>query len=262
MMTDITIHIVGIGNLGMSFLKGFNNIKEGLTLNLYESNNEIVESLNESFNVQTSLDEIDKGVLLLCIKPNNLNQFIQDNKSQISDKVLIATPLAGVSISHFENHFKNKILRLMPNLAIKNNSGFIPFSKNYDGDYLDFIEKLNHLGKTNEYPEDLFHIITAIFGSGPAWYFELSSKIADAAEKLGMEKEEAKLLIEQLILSLPSLTGENDFDKIVNDIKSPNGTTEAGINSLKENSFDKIIFDAIESAVTRSIAISREMDNG
>ena len=73
MMTDITIHIVGIGNLGMSFLKGFNNVKEGLTLNLYESNNEIVENLNESFNVQTSLDEIDKGVLLLCIKPNNLN---------------------------------------------------------------------------------------------------------------------------------------------------------------------------------------------
>ena len=261
-MTDINIHIVGIGNLGKSFLNGFNNVKEGLILNLYEINKEIVENLDDSLNVQTGFDQIDEGVLLLCIKPNNLNYFIKDNRSKISDKVLIATPLAGVSLNHFESHFKNKILRLMPNLAIKNNSGFIPYTKNYEGDYLDFIEKLNHLGKTKEYSEDLFDIITAIFGSGPAWYFELSSKITDAAEKLGMEKREAKLLIEQLILSLPSLIGEKDFDKIIKDIQSPNGTTEAGLNSLKENSFDQIIFDAIDSAVKRSIAISKETDDG
>ena len=150
----------------------------------------------------------------------------------------------------------------MPNLAIKNNSGFIPYAKNYDEDYLYFIEKLNHLGQTNEYPEDLFDIITAIFGSGPAWYFELSSKITDAASKLGMETDDAKFIVEQLILSLPSFIGEQEFNEIVNNIKSPNGTTEAGINSLNDNSFDKIIYDAIEAAVKRSIKISKEINDG
>jgi len=89
----------------------------------------------------------------------------------------------------------------------------------------------------------------------------MSSKIVDAAEKLGMEKEEAKVIVEQLILSLPSLLGEISFDEIVDNIKSPNGTTEAGINSLSENSFDKIIYNAIEAATNRSIEISKENNN-
>ena len=262
MMTDINIHIVGIGNLGMSFLEGFKSLKDGTSFYLYENNKEIIKNLESSYSVTTDIDQIDNGVLLLCIKPNNLNEFINVNKSKISDQVLIATPLAGVSINHFENHFKNKVLRLMPNLAIKNNSGFIPYAKNYDEDYLYFIEKLNHLGQTNEYPEDLFDIITAIFGSGPAWYFELSSKIKDAASKLGMETDDAKFIVEQLILSLPSFIGEQEFNEIVNNIKSPNGTTEAGINSLNDNSFDKIIYDAIEAAVKRSIKISKEINDG
>ena len=262
MMTDINIHIVGIGNLGMSFLEGFKSLKDGTSFYLYENNKEIIKNLESSYSVTTDIDQIDNGVLLLCIKPNNLNEFINVNKSKISDQVLIATPLAGVSINHFENHFKNKVLRLMPNLAIKNNSGFIPYAKNYDEDYLYFIEKLNHLGQTNEYPEDLFDIITAIFGSGPAWYFELSSKITDAASKLGMKTDDAKFIVEQLILSLPSFIGEQEFNEIVNNIKSPNGTTEAGINSLNDNSFDKIIYDAIEAAVKRSIKISKEINDG
>ena len=262
MMTDINIHIVGIGNLGMSFLEGFKSLKDGTSFYLYENNKEIIKNLESSYSVTTDIDQIDNGVLLLCIKPNNLNEFINVNKSKISDQVLIATPLAGVSINHFENHFKNKVLRLMPNLAIKNNSGFIPYAKNYDEDYLYFIEKLNHLGQTNEYPEDLFDIITAIFGSGPAWYFELSSKITDAASKLGMETDDAKFIVEQLILSLPSFIGDQEFNEIVNNIKSPNGTTEAGINSLNDNSFDKIIYDAIEAAVKRSIKISKEINDG
>ena len=64
---------------------------------------------------------------------------------------------------------------------------------------------------------------------------------------------------------------ENEIDKLkeykygfttdIENIKSPKGTTEAGINSLENNSFDKIIYEAIESAVERSIEISKAMEN-
>ena len=129
MMTDNNIHIVGIGNLGMSFLDGFKSLKDTTSFYLYENKLETVKNLESSYSVSNNIDQIDNGVLLLCIKPNNLNEFIDLNKSKISDQVLIASPIAGVSINYFENHFKNKVLRLMPNLAIKNNSGFIPYSK-------------------------------------------------------------------------------------------------------------------------------------
>lgn len=261
MMTDINLHIIGLGNLGQSFLNGFNNIDHGFNIYLYEENSEVVNNLNTTYEIQESINEIDDGVVLLCIKPNDLNSFINLTKSKISSGVLIASPIAGTTISHYENNFENKIIRLMPNLSISNNSGFIPFTKNYEEDYLGFISKLNLLGETHEYSEDLFDIITAIFGSGPAWYFELSSKITDSAVNLGMKKEDAKLIVQKLMLSLPSLVGNNDFDQVVNNIKSPNGTTEAGLNSLANDSFDKVIFNAIESAVNRSIEISKDTDD-
>ena len=261
MMTDINLHIIGLGNLGQSFLNGFNNIDHGFNIYLYEENSEVVNNLNTTYEIQESIDDIDDGVVLLCIKPNDLNNFINLSKSKISSGVLIASPIAGMTISHYENNFENKIIRLMPNLSISNNSGFIPFAKNYEEDYLGFISKLNLLGETHEYSEDLFDIITAIFGSGPAWYFELSSKITDSAVNLGMKKDDAKLIVQKLMLSLPSLVGNNDFDQVVNNIKSPNGTTEAGLNSLANDSFDKVIFNAIESAVNRSIEISKDTDD-
>ena len=149
----------------------------------------------------------------------------------------------------------------MPNLAIKQKSGFIPFTRNYTDDYLNFVEILNTLGSTQEYDESFFHIITAIYGSGPAWYFELSAKIVNSAVNLGMDGSDAKILVSNLLSSLPHLTGEKVFDEIVENIKSPKGTTEAGINSLENNSFDKIIYEAIESAVERSIEISKAMEN-
>ncbi len=261
MMTDINLHIIGLGNLGQSFLNGFNNTDHGFNIYLYEENSQVVNNLNTTYEIQESINEIDDGVVLLCIKPNDLNSFINLTKSKISSGVLIASPIAGTTISHYENNFENKIIRLMPNLSISNNSGFIPFAKNYEEDYLGFISKLNLLGETHEYSEDLFDIITAIFGSGPAWYFELSSKITDSAVNLGMKKEDAKLIVQKLMLSLPSLVGNNDFDQVVNNIKSPNGTTEAGLNSLANDSFDKVIFNAIESAVNRSIEISKDTDD-
>ena len=261
MMTDINLHIIGLGNLGQSFLNGFKNIDHGFNIYLYEENSEVVNNLNTTYEIQESIDDIDDGVVLLCIKPNDLNDFINLSKSKLSSEVLIASPIAGITISHYENNFENKIIRLMPNLSISNNSGFIPFAKNYEEDYLGFISKLNLLGETHEYSEDLFDIITAIFGSGPAWYFELSSKITDSAVNLGMKKEDAKLIVQKLMLSLPSLVGNNDFDQVVNNIKSPNGTTEAGLNSLANDSFDKVIFNAIESAVNRSIEISKDTDD-
>jgi len=70
----------------------------------------------------------------------------------------------------------------------------------------------------------------------------------------------ADLLIKELIKALPNLVNQSDsFDSLVERVKSPNGTTEAGINSLIEDSFDKIIKNAIQKSSNRSIEISEEL---
>ena len=259
-MNNLDIHIVGLGNLGSALLRGLINLDKNLIFNLYEKEVKINEVIKTEFEIlpKLEIDFIESGVLILCIKPDNLNAFIESNKEKISEDVLICTALAGVEISYISKFLNNKIIRLMPNLSIKDNNGFIPYTKNYDADYLSFLEVLQGLGSISEYDEELFHIITAIYGSGPAWYLELSSKIVEVATQLGLSRIESNKIITELLKSLPSLVSEEEFSNIVERIKSPKGTTEAGLNSLTDDSFDKIIFNAINAATERSIEISKE----
>ena len=75
-----------------------------------------------------------------------------------------------------------------------------------------------------------------------------------------MNENDATNLIKGLIKALPNLINEEDtFNELINKVKSPKGTTEAGLNSLNIDNFDKIIFNAIQQATNRSFEISSEL---
>ena len=75
-------------------------------------------------------------------------------------------------------------------------------------------------------------------------------------------EDEAEELVKELIKALPNLINTKDsFAELVNKVKSPKGTTEAGLDSLNDDSFDTIIFNAIQQARNRSIEISAELKN-
>ena len=264
MVKQIDISILGLGNLGTAFFEGL-RLNNDVNLYLYEENEQTRKSLLELYDVEVlpNIDTIDSGTLILCIKPQNIKDFFKSFSNKIGENILICSPVAGLEIDTISKHVKNKIIRIMPNLLIRDNNGFIPFVKNYDGDYLNFIDvALSSLGNTEEFDEELFALITAISGSGPAWFYELSNQLVNSATKLGMIEKDATNLIKGLIKALPNLINEEDtFNELVNKVKSTKGTTEAGLNSLNNDYFDKIIFNAIQQATNRSIEISTELKN-
>ncbi len=264
MMKKIDISILGLGNLGTAFFEGLH--KNGnINLHLYEENEQTRRSLLKSYDTKIlpNIETIDSGILILCIKPQNIKDFFKSSSNKIGENVLICSPVAGLEIETVNQYVENKIIRIMPNLLIRENNGFIPFVKNYDGDYLNFIDMgLSFLGNIEEFDEELFALITAISGSGPAWFYELSNQLVNSATKLGMNENDATNLVKGLIKALPNLINEDDtFDELVNKVKSPKGTTEAGLNSLIVDNFDNIIFNAIRQATNRSIEISTELKN-
>ena len=264
MMKKIDINILGLGNLGTAFFEGLRK-NSNINLHLYEENEQTRRSLLKLYDTKIlpNIETIDSGILILCIKPQNIKDFFKSSSNKIGENVLICSPVAGLEIETVNQYVENKIIRIMPNLLIRENNGFIPFVKNYDGDYLNFIDVgLSFLGNTEEFDEELFALITAISGSGPAWFYELSNQLVNSATKLGMNENDATNLIKGLIKALPNLINEDDtFDELVNKVKSPKGTTEAGLNSLIVDNFDNIIFNAIRQATNRSIEISTELKN-
>ena len=264
-MEKMDIHIVGLGNLGSAFLKGLKGLNVNTNIYLYDSSKDVKQSIEKNFSltVDDSLSEITQGVLLLCIKPQSINKFFDDYKKNIAKDVLICTPVAGLEIKTIEKYLRNNILRIMPNLLIQDKTGFIPFSSNYEGDYLSFIKNiLGNLGNVKEIDESMFPVITALSGSGPAWFYELSNQLVNSGTELGLRPEDSELIVKELVKALPSLIHDDEtFKNLVNKVKSPGGTTEAGLNSLKDASFDKIIFEAIQEATQRSTQISIELSD-
>jgi len=264
-MEKMGIHIVGLGNLGSAFLKGLEDLQENTDIYLYEGSKDVRQSIQENYSLtpKESLNVISEGVLILCIKPQNINEFFDTYKDKIARDVLICSPIAGLEIKTIEKYFENNVLRIMPNLLIQDKTGFIPFTSNYEGDYLNFIHNiLENLGTVKEVDESMFAIITALSGSGPAWFYELSNQLVNSGTELGLSFKDSELIIRELIKALPSLVHEDEtFKDLVNKVKSPGGTTEAGLNSLNDASFDKIILEAIQKATQRSTEISKELNN-
>ena len=263
-MEKTDIHIIGLGNLGSSFIEGLMSSNSDHSIKVYELSNEVLETYeklypeNDYFN---SFDHFNSGVLILCVKPQSINEIFNQIKGKIHEDVLICSPIAGLEIDHIEKSLGNKIIRIMPNLLIRNNNGFIPYAKNYDNDYIDFIKStLNQLGRTKEFSEEYFPVITALSGSGPAWFFMLSNELIEAGNKLGLTNQESEILVNEIIKGLPEFISDDvTFSDLISKVKSPKGTTEAGLNSLKNDSFDTIILNAIEKATQRSIELSKEL---
>ena len=108
--------------------------------------------------------------------------------------------------------------------------------------------------------EDEMHRFTSIIGSGQAFLFQVLNTYLEELEKISFTDQVAtKSMFQDFISSLgDSFSQDSNFESLINKIKSPGGTTQAGLESLKNNNLDKILQDAFQAAEDRSIEISNE----
>ena len=108
--------------------------------------------------------------------------------------------------------------------------------------------------------EDEMHRFTSIIGSGQAFLFQVLNTYLKELEKISFTDQVAtKLMFQDFISSLgDSFSEDSNFESLINKIKSPGGTTQAGLESLENNNLDKILQDAFQAAEDRSIEISNE----
>ena len=108
--------------------------------------------------------------------------------------------------------------------------------------------------------EDEMHRFTSIIGSGQAFLFQVLNTYLQELEKIAStDQATARSMFQDFVSSLgDSFSQEQNFESLINKIKSPGGTTQAGLESLKINNLEKILQDAFQAAEDRSIEISNE----
>ncbi len=200
--------------------------------------------------------------IILSVKPQDAKEVIMGIKNYLNKKTILISIMAGVSIKELirlSGH--RKIVRMMPNLGLSVGQG-IAVWKQTGLSSLEFKKAKNFINKISDNfeikNEDTINKVTAISGSGPAYFFLLADSLVKASSKLGLNKNESRKLVEKTLLSSALLGNQGDYASLIKKVASKGGTTESALKVFQKENFSGIILKAVVAAYKRA----QELSNG
>ena len=251
----------------------------GLIGNDYPSANITVSDLNQdqltrlsqAFDIVTTTDTAQAcataDIIVLAVKPQVL-QVVCEKITQSNTKpdclfiISIAAGVREIDINRWLGG-KRSIVRCMPNTpalvqlgatGIFANSQVNAAQKETAQTILDAVGISVWVDT-----EDNLDAVTAISGSGPAYFFYFIEVLQQAAEKLGLPPETAKALAQQTALGAASMAQGKDMAELRAQVTSKNGTTEQAILSFQKNNLASLVEDATKAAHDRSVELASEL---
>jgi len=266
--------IIGCGEIGTSLIDGWLNKKNEFykkikLINVLEKNKKRKNLLKKKYKKKIYFIDTNNSkqnnkkfkYVFLSFKPKDLNSSLNLYKNFFNQHTIIYSTLAGKQLSEIKSFFSlNKnIVRLMLNTPISVNKGtivFYPLKKNITKNEL-FL--LNLIGKTYKLKnEKFFNLITAIVGSGPAFFYFLLESMEKVAMNHGLNKSFSQKILKETFIGTSEIlnNSESNFKDLRKIVTSKGGTTEAAIKSLIKNSFEKIISNSIKDSIKKSKNLS------
>jgi pyrroline-5-carboxylate reductase len=260
---------IGAGNLARAIVIGLldKQVLRSSELTCVSGSGSTAQALSKETGIGLAASRIDllKGAktVVLAFKPQHLDT-ITDEEGLAARESLVISVLAGRTLDSMQAAFPlaRNLVRVMPNTPSRIGKGvsaycFLKTPSDQDRQLVESL--LGALGTCYEVEESQMHIVTAVSGCGPAVFFQFIDYIAQAAEKRGLERKLAETLaIETGIGSLQLMHQSNQAPaQLVDEVVSPNGVTHALITSLADSGWSGIIDTAMESAVNRSIELSK-----
>ncbi len=228
--------------------------------------------VNVTENILTTYETSD--FVILAVKPQIMDKVlstIASDEPKGTKRKIVISIAAGIKISRFENalyaNINNEmqknlpIIRVMPNTPGLVLSGMSAICSNintqsYDMDITRTI--LGTMGKVIVVSEDKMDAVTAISGSGPAYFFYFVESMVEEALSLGLSNDEAKMLsITTMEGAAKLLQSSNDSPEVLRrKVTSPGGTTEAALKVFETSKVKEIIRNGVAAAAKRSRELS------
>jgi pyrroline-5-carboxylate reductase len=201
-------------------------------------------------------------VVFLAVKPQNLDGVLAEIAPSITNEHLVISIAAGKRLAHIEALLPDaKVVRVMPNLCALISEGMSVFCTGERvtvADRKSAVTLLSCFGQVLELPEEQFDAVTALSGSGPAFFAHFLELMMEAGEQLGLRKKDAALLAEQTMLGTAMLLVKGEFSTadLIKAVSSAKGTTVAGMAVLDKSPIKSIVCDTLEAAARRSKELS------
>lgn len=260
------IGFVGTGNMGTAIIKGYLAAHQDEKKNIftYDKDADKLKALSDELGINGcgSLENLmeQSDVIVLAIKPNIFDAVVPELSAFYRSGQVLVSIAAGISMSYIEKLMQKddvKIVRVMPNTPAMVNTGMSALCRNQSVTGEEFepvMELFRSVGKAEVVEEELIHTVIGVSGSSPAYTYMYIEALIDAAEALGMNREQAKIFAGQSVLGAARMVLETGIDPVTlrENVCSPGGTTIEAVKALQNNGFHDNIVKAFNAAVNKS----------
>lgn len=204
------------------------------------------------------------GMIVVAVKPQDIATVLAELAPAVAPDTLVVSLCAGLPISLFERALpaRTPVVRVMPNtpMLVGEAMSAVSAGTHATAEQLAAVEKmLESVGRVVRVPESQQDAVTALSGSGPAYFFFLVEAMIDAGILLGLPRTVAADLIVQSAFGAARMLRESSDHPVIlrEAVTSPGGTTIAAIRELERHGVRAALIDAIEAARDRSAELGR-----
>jgi pyrroline-5-carboxylate reductase len=274
MKNSTTIGFIGAGNMAYAIISGLiNNDFSAENIKISDTNESLLSLRKKEFNLEVFTDNSELvrhcDVIVLAVKPQILSSVCQLLKQALNSNTLIISIAAGVRVHDIDRWLSGDcaIVRTMPNTPALLNQGVTGMFANerVSGTQKELTTSiLNSVGQSLWVTDEvMLDAVTALSGSGPAYFFLMIESMSKAGVALGLDEKTAQSLSIQTALGasmMASVSDESPRDLRTN-VTSLNGTTQAAIESFQDQDFDMIVAHAMRAAFDRASQLAAELSD-
>jgi len=200
------------------------------------------------------------STLLLAVKPQQMSQVLEAIAPVVRRGAIVISIAAGIGtplIERFLGQSQARIVRAMPNTPMLVGEGMVVLSRGpraTDADLQAARRLFEPAATVTELPEEKLDAVTALSGSGPAYFFYLVELMIRSGIEMGLSPDDARTLAVRTAVGVGRMlaTSTDSPEELRGRVTSPGGTTEAALSHMQDHNLDRIVIDAIKCAQARA----------
>lgn len=203
-------------------------------------------------------------IIFVATTPNYVEGVLNEIKDFVTPQKLIVSIAAGVTTRFIQNILPSntRVVRVMPNtpaLICEGMSGITGGEFASSDDIESVKELLSNIGRCIVVDESQIDIVTAISGSGPAFYYKVINEIARAGEKLGLDYEKALTLSIQTAVGSAKmlLNSDKSAEELIASVATKGGCTRVGVDYMDEEKTNELFYNLIDKTREKAKALGK-----
>ena len=267
------IAILGTGKIGEALVAGLvsSGGRQPDEITATARDDARLEELSTRYGVRTTRSNAEAvesaALVVIAVKPQDIEGLLADIGGLLTARHTVLSIAAAIPTATIEHHLADgvPVVRAMPNTAStvhEGMAGVAPGSHATEAHLSAAEELLAHVGRTVRVSESYMDAVTAVSGSGPAYFALLAESMIEAGILLGLSREISTDLVVQTMLGTAKLLRDEQIHPVElrELVTSPGGTTIAAIRELEQAGVRAAFLNAIQAAMERSRELAREVE--